>query len=97
MRIVIADMANQVALCYQCGKRMHGSEEVIHADLDGPAYRAYYCVGCTRTFTSSGTSEDRPCPPNRTALFCPKDCPHIIHREPCGNGCRFSPKAEATA
>jgi hypothetical protein len=31
------------AVCLACGKKMQSQAEVIYADLDGSAYRAYYC------------------------------------------------------
>lgn len=29
--------------CLQCGKQMNTAQEPVYADLDGPAFRAYYC------------------------------------------------------
>ena len=35
---------DQRLVCYDCG-RMYPAE-TMHADLDGPAFRAYYCSDC---------------------------------------------------
>ena len=32
------------ATCIACGKHMDSAQERIYADLDGPAFKAYYCV-----------------------------------------------------
>lgn len=33
-------------VCLGCDKRMQTDREPVHADLDGPAFRAYCCLGC---------------------------------------------------
>lgn len=33
--------------CYGCSTRI-GECATVHADLDGPAYQAYYCMPCTQ-------------------------------------------------
>lgn len=32
--------------CYACKRMMQGNRETIWADLDGPAFEAYYCDEC---------------------------------------------------
>lgn len=32
--------------CYKCAKPMQSDHDNIWCDLDGPAFRAYYCEGC---------------------------------------------------
>jgi hypothetical protein len=34
------------AHCFQCGKSTRSNE--LLADLDGPAFRAYYCAECAK-------------------------------------------------
>lgn len=39
-----ADTKGQRVSCFQCGARVALSD--CKADLDGPAFKAYYCAGC---------------------------------------------------
>ena len=41
------------AACLACDRRMWSAGEALYADLDGPAFRAYYCGSCTVRRTES--------------------------------------------
>jgi hypothetical protein len=41
--------------CHGCGARGH----VTHADLDGPAWQAYYCTPCTQNLRAGQMRADR--------------------------------------
>jgi len=41
--------------CYKCGR--HLKDGPIYADLDGPAYRAYYCPECAKELASKHRRE----------------------------------------
>ena len=34
--------------CYVCDRRIQSDLRVIYADLEGEAFKAYYCEGCYR-------------------------------------------------
>lgn len=52
---VKASVTPFVALCLECGKRIQSDRDPIIADLDGPAFQAYYCAPCAEKL-----SEDAP-------------------------------------
>jgi len=35
-----------VTTCYRCAKRLQSDKQTIWADLNGPAFKAYYCEKC---------------------------------------------------
>lgn len=35
--------------CYKCGRACDTERETVWADLNGPAFQAYYCDDCKRT------------------------------------------------
>jgi hypothetical protein len=41
----VEDTHGQRVVCYGCGK--HPLLKDCHADLDGEAFKAYYCLQCT--------------------------------------------------
>ena len=44
------------ATCYGCGRRT----DELWADLDGPAFKAYYCRDCTMQVTNGKTPPSKP-------------------------------------
>lgn len=71
-------------ICRGCGRNSSLEHPLGHptADLDGPAFAAYYCPSCTATLAAN-VPEGRKCPPER-GLFCPSTCRH--YPKP-GRGC----------
>lgn len=46
------DTHKQVVTCYGCGRRVRLSE--CQADLDGPAFKAFYCPMCVHEIAREG-------------------------------------------
>lgn len=40
--------SNFAAACYHCGARLWSGDGDVWADLDGPAFLAYYCEPCKK-------------------------------------------------
>lgn len=49
MRLVKTTGRPFYVFCFECGKSViAGDGEGVYADLDGPAFRAYYCTECAK-------------------------------------------------
>lgn len=55
-RVPVAASGPLVFHCYKCGERIHQADEAVYADLDGPAFKAYYDVRCMQELRDGGTT-----------------------------------------
>lgn len=62
MRLIpIPDGTEYTFVCYRCGKRTTNYRDVdARADLDGPAFRAYYCGECVRQMEGARGEAPKP-------------------------------------